>query len=193
MKKERRDIRKSRESIKQAFIKLSINHDINKITVKEILELADVSRGTFYAHFNDIYEVQEQIEEELFNKCLSVMKDTNIYDIVKNPYPQILEVVIFFQKHANTIKNLSCNGRNASFFYRYKNILKKGLQESSHTIKDKKTVDILDACIIGGIIDGCLEMLSKEYSENNLEIAENTAKTISTFIAHGMNGLKNKI
>lgn len=193
MKKERRDIRKSKEAIKQAFIKLSINSDISKITVKEVLELADVSRGTFYAHFKDIYDVQEQIEEELFNKCLSIMKESNIYDIVENPYPQILEIVTFFQEHANTIKNLSCNGKSTSFFYKYKEILKKGIQESSHTIEDKETVDILDACIIGGIIDGCLEMISKEYSGNNSETAEKTSKIISIFITKGMHGLKNKI
>ncbi|KPI47809.1 hypothetical protein KW94_17900 [Clostridioides difficile] len=193
MKKERRDIRKSRESIKQAFIKLSMHNDVSKITVNKILELADISRGTFYAHFKDIYDVQEQVEEELLNKCLCTMKEYDIYDIVENPYPQILKVVIFFQEHADTIRNLSCNGKNASFFYKYKEILKKGIQESNHTIEDKETVNILDAFIVGGIVDSCLEMLSMEYVINNSKTPEKTAKTISTFISQGIYGLKNKI
>ena len=44
---ERRDVQKSKEAIKNAFIQLIINQDIRKITVKDILTLADVSRGTF--------------------------------------------------------------------------------------------------------------------------------------------------
>lgn len=48
---ERRDVRKSKEAIKNAFIQLIINQDIRKITVKDILTLADVSRGTFMRTF----------------------------------------------------------------------------------------------------------------------------------------------
>ena len=56
MAEERRDVRKAKQAIKQAFIDLSIHQDIRKITVSRILELADVSRGTFYAHFKDVYD-----------------------------------------------------------------------------------------------------------------------------------------
>lgn len=68
---------------------MSIHQDINKITVKKILELADVSRGTFYAHFQDIYDVQKQVEDDLMEECLHLMQEEDIQKIAENPYPQI--------------------------------------------------------------------------------------------------------
>ena len=41
MKKTRRDVLRSQESIKQAFIQLCIAHDTSKITVNQILEIAE--------------------------------------------------------------------------------------------------------------------------------------------------------
>ena len=96
MKKERRDVARSKEAIKQAFIKLCINKRTEKITVTKILEKANVSRGTFYAHFQDIYDVKEQVEEDLLNVCKTLLRETDIHEIVRDPYPQILPVVRFF-------------------------------------------------------------------------------------------------
>ena len=92
---ERRDVRKSKEAIKNAFIQLIINQDIRKITVKDILTLADVSRGTFYAHFLDIYDVQEQVENDLMDHCIQVIGENSIDNIIDDPYPQVLRCIQF--------------------------------------------------------------------------------------------------
>lgn len=44
---ERRDVIKSRESIKQAFIDLRKNKALCKITVTKIIDYANISKGTF--------------------------------------------------------------------------------------------------------------------------------------------------
>lgn len=189
MKKERRDVKKSKDAIKQAFVVLSMHHPINKITVNQILELADVSRGTFYAHFQDIYDVKQQVEDDLLSECLRTMQEGDIHEIVGNPYPQVLRVVTFFQEHANTIRNLSYYGQGGSFFQKYKEILKKGIQESNHTIEDKETVMLLDAFIAGGIVDSCSAMV---LGEGEIHDPEVTAYIISRFIAQGMLGFQHK-
>lgn len=57
---ERRDVIKSKEAIKSAFLRACWSKDIRKITVTEIINTANVSRGTFYAHFDDIYDLREK-------------------------------------------------------------------------------------------------------------------------------------
>ncbi|MDR1816047.1 MAG: TetR/AcrR family transcriptional regulator [Clostridiales Family XIII bacterium] len=49
--------------IKGAFIELLGERPIAKITVKEICARADVNRATFYAHFQDSYDLLRQIED----------------------------------------------------------------------------------------------------------------------------------
>lgn len=45
--------------IAEAFIRLSKQKNIDKITVKDLVEACGISRQTFYYHFQDILEVIE--------------------------------------------------------------------------------------------------------------------------------------
>ncbi len=57
---------RSETLIKKATIELlSEKKDISKITVSEIVERAEINRGTFYNHYKDIEDVLNQIEEEI--------------------------------------------------------------------------------------------------------------------------------
>jgi len=63
-KAEYRSAVRSRNLIKKAIAKLIHEKDFNKITVSDVIREADISRGTFYAHYTDIYSVIEQIQAE---------------------------------------------------------------------------------------------------------------------------------
>ena len=52
---------RSRQMIKKAFAEMLNEKDIAKITVTDIVEKAGISRGTFYAHYMDVYD--------LYNAC----------------------------------------------------------------------------------------------------------------------------
>jgi AcrR family transcriptional regulator len=56
---------RSRHLIKQAFGELLHEKDLAKITVTDIVERANISRGTFYAHYADVYDLLSQIEAEM--------------------------------------------------------------------------------------------------------------------------------
>lgn len=54
--------------IKQGLLKLSLNKPLNKITIKELCDVAGTNRITFYNHFYDIYDVYETIEKDFYNE-----------------------------------------------------------------------------------------------------------------------------
>lgn len=55
--------------IKTAFIELlPLADQMSDITVKSIIERAQISRGTFYSHFVDVYAVLEVVEHDLLRK-----------------------------------------------------------------------------------------------------------------------------
>ena len=58
--------RKSREAIFHAFTQLLSKKDYNQITVGEIIEIADVARATFYAHFETKDFLLKAFCQELF-------------------------------------------------------------------------------------------------------------------------------
>ncbi|MFG6150203.1 TetR/AcrR family transcriptional regulator [Halobacillus sp. B23F22_1] len=55
----------TRKVLKESLITLLSKKPITDITVKELCELADINRSTFYTHFADHYDLLNRIEEEI--------------------------------------------------------------------------------------------------------------------------------
>lgn len=58
-------VRYTKMVIRKTFIELLDKKPINKITVTEICDKAEINRATFYKHYLDIYDLLEKMEEEL--------------------------------------------------------------------------------------------------------------------------------
>ncbi len=72
-KAEYRSSIRSKNLIKKAVAKLIHEKELSKITVSDVIREADISRGTFYAHFPDIQSVVEQIETEEVKKLVNLV------------------------------------------------------------------------------------------------------------------------
>ncbi len=60
--------KKTVKNIKKIFAEmLSEKKELGKISVSELCQRAEISRGTFYAHYDDIYGVAEDYENELID------------------------------------------------------------------------------------------------------------------------------
>jgi AcrR family transcriptional regulator len=65
--------RVTRMLIRRAFTDLLSHKPIQSISIKELCEQAGINRGTFYAHYTDIYDLLHSIEDEMladFDKAL---------------------------------------------------------------------------------------------------------------------------
>ncbi len=66
-------VRVTRMLLRKAFLELLSRKPIQSISVRELCEEAGINRGTFYAHYKDIYDLRKQIETEMlsdFQKAL---------------------------------------------------------------------------------------------------------------------------
>ena len=62
---------KTKEAIRAAFAEMvKEKHDLNKITVTELVRRANINRSTFYLHYNDIYDIASEFEESLTSSIL---------------------------------------------------------------------------------------------------------------------------
>ncbi len=57
--------------LKKAILKILQEKPIDKITIKELCEEADINRGTFYLHYNTPHELLKEIENEFIEENLS--------------------------------------------------------------------------------------------------------------------------
>lgn len=70
---ENRSVRNTKARLNKALMQLMSTKPITSISVKELTELADVNRGTFYFHYSDVYAMLSSIEDEFFLELSSVM------------------------------------------------------------------------------------------------------------------------
>ena len=48
---------------------------IKEITVQELVDEVDINRSTFYLHYKDIYDLVEQLEQEVFDSFKMMIND----------------------------------------------------------------------------------------------------------------------
>ncbi len=67
---------RSKKMIREAFAEiLSEKKDIDKVTVKEVVERADISKSTFYCHYVDIYAVVDEFGNEIIALVKEAIND----------------------------------------------------------------------------------------------------------------------
>ena len=58
-------IQKTKKSIINSFLTLRSKKPLERITVKELSNAAQINKATFYLHYKDIYDLSEALENEL--------------------------------------------------------------------------------------------------------------------------------
>lgn len=82
-----RMVEKSKKAIKEAMLQLMYEKSFNKITVNELLDRANVSRGTFYAHFSNLEDVKQQLINDLYSTADELCAGYKPSELAKDPYP----------------------------------------------------------------------------------------------------------
>ena len=67
--------------ITAAFLRLLETREISKISIQELCRMADVNRSTFYAHYQDIYDLFTRMEEQMSAHMVDIF-----YDGANNAY-----------------------------------------------------------------------------------------------------------
>jgi AcrR family transcriptional regulator len=76
-----RRILRTRRVLNEALAALLIEKDLDHISVRELIEKADVSRSTFYMHYTDIYDLYDHLENDFFSEIgrILVTSDSHNY------------------------------------------------------------------------------------------------------------------
>ena len=72
-----RKTRYTRRVIKESYYELLAEKPFDKITVKEICERADINKGSFYNHFENIYTLQAELENEAIENLKQILTEKN--------------------------------------------------------------------------------------------------------------------
>jgi AcrR family transcriptional regulator len=113
--KENRKTRYTKKALRESLIELMLSKSIVHITIKDICDLADISRSTFYAHYDNQYDLLKQIEEETIGYFENILKE---YDKKRNKREIIEtteEILQYIVLNSNSIQVLLSENGDIDF------------------------------------------------------------------------------
>ncbi len=75
--KNNRRRQQSQEKIESVFLELLEEKEINQITVSDLCKLTGLNRSTFYANYQDIYDLADKIREKLLGEVVALYDNTS--------------------------------------------------------------------------------------------------------------------
>ena len=87
---ENRRILITKQLLCESFISLLKQKPIDKISVTELCQAANVNRGSFYAHYADVYDLLGQIEGIVYERLCNAVRNCNY---TKSDFPRINKII----------------------------------------------------------------------------------------------------
>lgn len=119
---------KTQKCIFDAFIYLRTKKELRKITVKELCEIAYINKSTFYAYYEDIFDLSDRVESEIVENIVKSIPHPE--NMIENPavfYQSLLDAmmenhtiintVFSGSQHPNLIEKISKSLK--SIFFKY--------------------------------------------------------------------------
>jgi AcrR family transcriptional regulator len=175
----------TRMVLKDSLMQLLKEKPISAITVKELCELADINRSTFYSHYGDHYDLLSKIEEEIIEDMQEKLQMFNMWTEELIPIEMILEYIV--DKKDVFLVLLKENGEN-NLHKRVRNLahgfLVSHLMRMHNIEKDK--IEYLSLFIVSGSIQMIISWLDHGMDKSEKELAG----MINTFANKGLLGVE---
>ncbi|MBO3080014.1 TetR/AcrR family transcriptional regulator [Mammaliicoccus sciuri] len=188
---EDRRVRKSKRAIKQAFIQLLTENNLDHITIQEISDLADVNRGTFYLNYEDKYALLDEMENEQIEEIKGYV-DIRKMDLSTKTSDR------FIEEFANkVIKNVITHiEQNMEFYQVILNLERKSKIEEQladivrsnikHLIGNKYNVfGIPENYYLSYVVGSMMSMIKYWVSDENRVSVEELVNYVSTIASTG--------
>lgn len=169
-KKMDRRVKYTRMVIQDSFVKKLRQKPISKITIKEICDDADVNRATFYAHYQDPYDLLHQIENGLIDGISRYLSQSDFSNISEAPV-DMLEKILEYIKDNFELFDLLLN-ENGDMQFRQEVTKIIGRQHFASMAADPETSEYMFLFFANGAIGVILKWLNDDADKPAREIAE---------------------
>lgn len=187
--REDRRVRKTKKQIREAFTSLLLEKRFEIITVREISELADVNRGTFYTHFRDTQDLLDQLENRVLDELKSITVTVKRQDWERATYRYLEQVLTLCSDYSDVYTALILRGRDPSFEERFVMVLRHQYLRGflRRVCRTDENVQEL-YCVY--IVDGLLAIVSVWLKSGMKEAPGELARIAGDFIMRGVKGLR---
>ena len=174
-----RSVRNTKKKLRDGLLQLMQEKPVNEITVKELTDLADINRGTFYTHYSDVYDMIRTLEDEFFadlDRILEAEQPT-----VETAYLYLLAIFSFLGENQDFCRTLLGRHGDLQFVRRVIGLVGEkcsAFWRHGAPNADPNRFEMYNAFII----TGCVGLIQKWLDDGLKESAEEISRLAGTII-----------
>ena len=183
-KKEDRRVRRTKKLMQQTLFQLMQKKPLTEISVRELAETCDINRGTFYMYYKDVYDMLDQIEDEMFRRFDSILAEHEANIEARETYPVLRAMASFTEENRDMCKVLLSPNGDMRFLER----LNAVLEEKCRTEWHKLHADISEEDFELGysfVIFGCIGLLRTWLNSDRPVTADRLAHVADLLLRRG--------
>lgn len=163
--------KKTRNLIKKTFAELmNEKKELSKITVTELVKRAEITRSTFYTHYDDIYEVINDYQLETIELLVS---DDKILNSIKDIYNYFDEIFECLKKNEEIYKMLLVSNGSLIFLEELKKLAGEKIYHTmKNIIKNNEYLELDVSFYMSGVISELIKYFrgQSDYSLEELHV-----------------------
>ena len=183
-KKEDRRVRRTKKLLTQALTRLLQEKQAKEITVKELTELADMNRGTFYLYYKDMFDMLEKIEDGMFEALDAIVSLHEHDDVSQQTKPILLDLFRFIQDNQEMCRVLLSPHGDMNFLHRLNEVVREKCLKAWPNIRKEKGEADFDYHY-SFVVFGCAGIIRAWVNRNCPESAEKMAEMAYGMILRG--------
>lgn len=185
---ENRSVRNTKRRLREGLLQLMEARPIQEISVKELTELVDVNRGTFYFHYPDLYALLRETEQDFFDAFSRTLHEGVPHG--EAAYHYLLGAIFaFLEENASFCRIMLGPNGDMQFVERVKALVDDTISyfwQMKASRADPAKYEMYNVFIINGCIGLIQEWLSGESGLTEENVTALTAAIILASVGPGL-------
>ncbi len=180
-----RRVRKTKAALRKGFAELLGKKAAKDISVRELCDLVDLHRGTFYLHYRDIFDLQEQIENEMMNEFQRLLAQYVPTKIFEGPEMRLRVILKYIADNAEMCRALLGGNGDIAFFNKLLDLAREQCLSDWNTLSpshDQTSYEYFSHYVISG----CVGVI-RHWLETDMELPlEQVAYLVQEMAVRGL-------
>ncbi|CUX58014.1 hypothetical protein BN3590_02310 [Clostridium sp. C105KSO15] len=178
-------IRKTKRNIKHTLIEILTEKSFEQITVTELCKKSDISRITFYAHYNDKFALVDEMFVEMLESAIrdyrNSQKNNNPKDDIIQTFCNLLDCILNLYNENLSLLTYSTIDKNPYLYYMFYSYIVRNV-ELVLIHRDKVIIPKYSIKQVSGFICNSLWSFISESQteESKIDIVRKEAKIVLT-------------
>lgn len=158
-----KSVRNTKRKLKEGLMELLGQKPLSQVSVKELVQKADVNRGTFYFHYKDVYALVKEIEE---NFLCSLNETLDAIEQSPKSFTSIL--LKWLSENEESCRVLLGPNGDSAFLERIREIVDSKCVEMIRNAFP--TLDKNELCLVGSFMMGGVISVLKSVACNEVKL-----------------------